>query len=407
MAIALAQATDNATLEDTRRITEDDPDYQQLHSVTVARLQRSVRQYAREVQRGDAGADTRFINRHIALMRQAYEAAHHAGQADYWPAVSTRSVQHRYIAPDADTTNKRLAYYALGSVLKMAHEIKSYVTNPPTTRLSEPITSLTWKLYNENHDSKGRFTTGTGSLTKGHTPEARAAATARREQAQARARSADAQLSHETQRILAGNPNARNWANGGRAYGRIAEQYQDARYQAARDEMDSSLEDLRAAYHNEAGMHSAEETDATSQQVFGHALSEEEYRSLVGAPKNADVTVSTDGEQLLIHTEGKAGRNATFFTDREVYKQGDNIVIHNDYFMIDGTTGKGFGTKVFADEVEGARALGVSKIVTLAARQEGVFNGYYTWPRLGYDARLPASFRASIPNQLDTEASHG
>lgn len=128
--IALAQkATDNATTQtqpDLRRITEDDPDYQQLHATTVARLQRSVRQYAREVQRGEPGADTRFINRHISLMRQAYEAAHHQGQKDYWPAVSQRTVQHRYIQPSSDQTNKRLTYYALGSVLKMAHEVPAF-----------------------------------------------------------------------------------------------------------------------------------------------------------------------------------------------------------------------------------------------------------------------------------------
>lgn len=381
-ALLLVDASQRGAQPDLRRITEDDPDFQRLHTTTVKRLQRSVRQYAREVQRGEPGADTRFINRHISLMRAAYAAGHHEGQKDYWPAVSNRTVQHRYLPPDEQQTQKRLAYYALGSVLKMAHEIKSYVRNSQT--LSDTIL-----LYNPNHDSHGKFTYGS-TFTKGHTPDEIAAARSRVTQAQERARNADARLSRETNRILQAGG-----SRGSSSY-RIADEDRDAQYDAAAKEMDDSLNSLRTAYSNMDAMHSAEETDATSQQIFGRALTEDDYRSLVGAPKNADVTVSTDGEKLLIHTEGKAGRNATFYNDREVYKEGDNIVLHNDYFMVDGKTGKGFGTQVFANQVEGAQRLGVSKIVTLAAREEGLFNGYYTWPRLGYDASLPRGFRNGL-----------
>lgn len=378
---------------DLRRITENDPDYQRLHATTVGRLTRSLKQYIREEQRGDQGADSRFINRHITLMKQAYIAAHREGQKDYWPGVSNRTVQHRFIQPDEQQTQKRLTYYALGSVLKLAHQVKSYIAqqkNGTLSSLGEPENPFVVKLYNPNHDTHGRFTTGSGGFNKGNTPEERAAAHERVTRAAARAQAADVQLTHETQRILQ--------AGGSRtsAGGRIADEFRDARYNAAAQEMDSSLNSLRTAYSNMDAMHSAEETDETSRQIFGRALSEDEYRSLVGAPKNADVTVSTDGERLLIHTEGNAGKSATFYNDREVYKQGDNIVLHNDYFMIDGKTGKGFGSAVFANQVDGAKALGVSKIVTLAAREEGVFNGYYTWPRLGYDGSLSRSFRDSL-----------
>jgi len=128
--------------EDLRRITEDDPDYQKLHTTTVARLTRSLAQYIREERKGVQGADSRFINRHIALMRQAYEAAHHEGQKDYWPAVSNRTVQHRYVKPADEQTQKRLTYYALGSVMKLAHQVKSYVAQQKT--LSEQQLSYTF-----------------------------------------------------------------------------------------------------------------------------------------------------------------------------------------------------------------------------------------------------------------------
>ena len=61
--------------------------------------------------------------------------------------------------------------------------------------------------------------------------------------------------------------------------------------------------------------------------------------------------------------------------------------IHNDIFeVVEAEQGKGFGKKVFAAEVEGAAAAGYSYIETHAARDDGTYNGYYTWVMLGYDA---------------------
>lgn len=48
----------------------------------------------------------------------------------------------------------------------------------------------------------------------------------------------------------------------------------------------------------------------------------------------------------------------------------------------------GIGRLIFARQVAEARRLGVHQITTLAAREEGVFNGYYTWARFGYDGPL-------------------
>lgn len=244
----------------------------------------------------------------------------------------------------------------------------------------------------------------TGTVQRGYTPEDIATTKEDLEQARSRARDADADLAQETWRILADHPDARDWENGGR----LKEQYQDASYEAAREEMDSALSNLRELSASFERMATPEDTDAATQQIFGRTLSDDELTSLVGAPSDADVVVSTDGTKLLIRTDGDAGPDATFFTKREVYIEKGKIVIHNDYFMIDGETGQGFGTKVFSDEVEGARALGASKIVTLAARQEGVFNGYYTWPRLGYDAILPKSIQDGLPDSLRgaTRVSH-
>jgi len=50
-------------------------------------------------------------------------------------------------------------------------------------------------------------------------------------------------------------------------------------------------------------------------------------------------------------------------------------------------TGQGLGAQVFSKQVENCIAHGMSDIRTYAARGVGV-NGYYTWPRFGYDETL-------------------
>jgi hypothetical protein len=55
--------------------------------------------------------------------------------------------------------------------------------------------------------------------------------------------------------------------------------------------------------------------------------------------------------------------------------------------------GSGLGTRIFSQQVAEASSLGIKKIHTYAAGEPDIakFNGYYTWPRLGYDGRIPRS----------------
>jgi len=62
-------------------------------------------------------------------------------------------------------------------------------------------------------------------------------------------------------------------------------------------------------------------------------------------------------------------------------------VYNEHFFMSEGNTGSGLGTKVFASEADQAAAMGFKYIKTQAARSPWM-NGYYTWPRLGYDAEV-------------------
>jgi len=77
--------------------------------------------------------------------------------------------------------------------------------------------------------------------------------------------------------------------------------------------------------------------------------------------------------------------------------QDDNgrLYIYNSYFRVaEGRTGGGIGRRMLQRQVLAARRLGISKIKTDAAGElGGSFNGYYSWASLGYNGRVPDSFR--------------
>lgn len=84
----------------------------------------------------------------------------------------------------------------------------------------------------------------------------------------------------------------------------------------------------------------------------------------------------------IIHTQDKFIENISF-TARE--------------------QGTGLGTKIFSEQVEAASAEGFEKINTVAAGAgdaTGAMNGYYTWPRLGYDGALDLG-AGYEPNGID------
>lgn len=65
-------------------------------------------------------------------------------------------------------------------------------------------------------------------------------------------------------------------------------------------------------------------------------------------------------------------------------------VINNEVFISDGESGT--GTKIFKNQVDNAQRLGFKKIETYGANAiDGEpANGFYTWPRLGYETKNKA-----------------
>jgi GNAT superfamily N-acetyltransferase len=128
-------------------------------------------------------------------------------------------------------------------------------------------------------------------------------------------------------------------------------------------------------------------------RLFGEDFSPDDVASLVGAPDDAHVTVAPDrtGGRLHVTVEHPdfvrpckriLGRDF----DGRVFVENELIDLRPE------VRGKGLGTDIFGRQVEQAAAAGVSYIKCHAARQTAdgrdYFNGYYTWPLLGYDEHL-------------------
>lgn len=74
-----------------------------------------------------------------------------------------------------------------------------------------------------------------------------------------------------------------------------------------------------------------------------------------------------------------------------IARDNDNEIVLDEMFLQDRGTGK--GTEIFGDIVSNAKQQGYDRIMTTAAGMGGddSMNGYYTWPRLGFDTELPKS----------------
>lgn len=134
---------------------------------------------------------------------------------------------------------------------------------------------------------------------------------------------------------------------------------------------------------------------AHGKEVLHHALRIHPHaHTLFFLPGEGDLQVSS---------ESKAAHTGTGWNGRL------NRLENHSFTIRDHTeTGKGFGTKTVARQVLAARKLGIPTIhitdairSTPEGRPEQASNGYYTWPRLGFNAPLPSFARTMFPGHRD------
>ena len=87
-------------------------------------------------------------------------------------------------------------------------------------------------------------------------------------------------------------------------------------------------------------------------------------------------------------------------TSQTIYQHPDgSLVSYQNVTAIRKKFRGGLGARLFADRAKELAAAGVDRIENHAARGQG-WNGYATWPKLGYDAPLPSHMQASLPRGL-------
>jgi hypothetical protein len=128
----------------------------------------------------------------------------------------------------------------------------------------------------------------------------------------------------------------------------------------------------------------------------------------VACAPDAEASVKVDyrGDMLTFASRAVEGDDR-YTTSRYIYKIGNELIASNSHFSTgDNSPYRGQGTDTFAHQVQALASVGVKRIETFASRLDGAngLNGYYTWPRMGYDADIPDHLRETIPKEINLKA---
>ena len=128
-------------------------------------------------------------------------------------------------------------------------------------------------------------------------------------------------------------------------------------------------------------------------EMLGRELTHDQIGGLVGALDGAKISV-IDHEDGLHFTV----RHPLIATQERIldHDWAGRLFIHNEIFRTSRTAPKGTGLKSFATQAFHAERFGIEYIDTMAAGNYSstagkVWNGYYSWARMGYNARLTES----------------
>ncbi len=143
-----------------------------------------------------------------------------------------------------------------------------------------------------------------------------------------------------------------------------------------------------------------------SKKFFGRVLESKDYAALVAAPPGATVRVypSHYGKQLNFSVSHPMYQQQ----ERSLFRTGKGeLVLRHEIWKVAPDAPSGTGLKAFLHVVNAALKYRIDKITTLAVGNSytvragrGGWNGYYTWPRFGFNAPLGASITSRLPENL-------
>lgn len=133
---------------------------------------------------------------------------------------------------------------------------------------------------------------------------------------------------------------------------------------------------------------------------FGREVSDLDLQQLVGAPHNAAVMVDAASDGNLIFHVTHPLYQQPHIAHAVKWPDGASFM-QLDLYHLKDTAPAGMGTQAFGEMAKQARAMGMEAIhIPTAARTSGGMVGYYVWPRLGADAKLPDDKVSALPEGL-------
>jgi len=133
-----------------------------------------------------------------------------------------------------------------------------------------------------------------------------------------------------------------------------------------------------------------------ARRLLGADIEDRRWADLAGAPEGSEVEVSVyrGGLYLELRDPAAHGYHGVW---RIVGRAGQTVLYLDAlYVRPPEHRGHGLGLQIFHRQVRAAAALGVARILTRAGRRDDE-NGYYTWPRFGFDGPLPRRLGRSLP----------
>lgn len=149
------------------------------------------------------------------------------------------------------------------------------------------------------------------------------------------------------------------------------------------------------------------DTGGTIFEVNGKALSAGDYIGLTGAPDGSAITVrqGAAGIELIARNPAMFDWPAEF--SLVALSGTSDTMLLDEAIMIKKGLPAGIGLRLFGRQAMAAEGLGIETIALEAAGSaiSSTFNGYYTWPRYGFDAGLTAAEVARLPKHLSQAAT--
>ncbi len=146
-----------------------------------------------------------------------------------------------------------------------------------------------------------------------------------------------------------------------------------------------------------------EKVNAALKKMFGaNAPRMEDMASAVGAPDDAEVGVSVGKDDAGKEIVEIYVKHKDYVAQRHLFKNDSGVHMKNDEFWMHANAqGNGIGTEVFGRQVEQCQEMGIDSIRCHAAKENPQVpskphNGYYTWPRMGYDAEISANTNSGV-----------